>query len=108
MAKDATPEVGRKAPAFSLTGTGGKKVALKDFHGKKNLVLYFYPKDDTPGCTMEPYGFRDACGPLVERQGDLLINVEGFSQERNGRAALLENLMVDRGHTQKFFMQPKP
>src|SRR6266478_5866202 len=66
MAKDATPEVGRKAPAFSLTGTGGKKVALKDFHGKKNLVLYFYPKDDTPGCTMEACGFRDAYGQFEE------------------------------------------
>jgi peroxiredoxin Q/BCP len=66
MSKDGTPEVGRKAPAFSLTGTGGKKVALRDFHGKKNLVLYFYPKDDTPGCTMEACGFREIHGRFEE------------------------------------------
>jgi peroxiredoxin Q/BCP len=59
MGKSATPEVGRKAPEFTLTGTGGKTVALKDFLGKKNLILYFYPKDDTPGCTMEACDFRD-------------------------------------------------
>ncbi len=66
MGKDAAPEVGSKAPAFRLTGTGGKQVALKDFLGKKNLVLYFYPKDDTPGCTLEACGFRDAHGRFEE------------------------------------------
>lgn len=50
--------VGKKVPAFSLPATGGKTLALKDFAGRK-LVLYFYPKDNTPGCTTEGQNFRD-------------------------------------------------
>ena len=49
---------GKKAPDFSLPGSDGKNHTLKDFAGKK-VVLYFYPKDDTPGCTKEACGFRD-------------------------------------------------
>jgi peroxiredoxin Q/BCP len=52
-------EEGRQAPAFTLNDESGKKVSLSDFKGK-NVVLYFYPKDDTPGCTKEACGFRDA------------------------------------------------
>ena len=52
-------EVGSKAPAFSLEGPGGRKYSLDDFHGRW-LVLYFYPKDSTPGCTAEACEFRDA------------------------------------------------
>jgi peroxiredoxin Q/BCP len=52
-------EAGKKAPAFALPNQDGKKVQLKDFAGKK-LVLYFYPRDNTPGCTTEALGFRDA------------------------------------------------
>ena len=51
-------EEGKKAPAFTLVNSRGKKVALKDFAGK-NVILYFYPRDDTPGCTKEACGFRD-------------------------------------------------
>jgi peroxiredoxin Q/BCP len=49
---------GEKAPAFSLAGGDGKTISLSDFAGKR-FVLYFYPKDDTPGCTIEACGFRD-------------------------------------------------
>ncbi len=52
-------EEGKAAPAFTLTDAGGRKVALKDLKGR-DVVLYFYPKDDTPGCTKEACGFRDA------------------------------------------------
>ncbi len=52
-------EEGAKAPAFSLASYDGKKVKLADFKGKK-VVVYFYPKDDTPGCTKEACAFRDA------------------------------------------------
>jgi peroxiredoxin Q/BCP len=52
-------EVGKTAPPFTLTDGEGKKVSLGDYKGK-NVVLYFYPKDDTPGCTKEACGFRDA------------------------------------------------
>jgi peroxiredoxin Q/BCP len=50
---------GKAAPAFTLTDGAGKKVSLGDFAGK-NVILYYYPKDDTPGCTKEACGFRDA------------------------------------------------
>lgn len=49
---------GDKAPEFSLKDSNGNTVSLKNFHGKK-VVLYFYPKDDTPGCTKEACSFRD-------------------------------------------------
>ena len=62
MTTNGMPEVGVKAPYFSLMGTGGKQVTLGDFNGKKNLVLYFYPKDSTPGCTIEACAFRDVFG----------------------------------------------
>jgi peroxiredoxin Q/BCP len=51
--------VGKKAPEFTLAGSNGKDVSLKDFKGK-TVVVYFYPKDDTPGCTREACDFRDA------------------------------------------------
>jgi thioredoxin-dependent peroxiredoxin len=53
---DAVP--GKKVPAFELPATSGKTLSLSDFKGRK-LVLFFYPKDDTPGCTTEGQGFRD-------------------------------------------------
>lgn len=51
-------EEGKAAPAFTLPDADGNKVALKDFKGQ-TVVVYFYPKDDTPGCTKEACGFRD-------------------------------------------------
>lgn len=50
--------IGDKAPDFTLPGDGGQEIKLSDYKGK-NVVLYFYPKDDTPGCTKEACGFRD-------------------------------------------------
>jgi peroxiredoxin Q/BCP len=64
MAKKTLPEVGKKAPEFALMATGGREVALKDFIGRKNLILYFYPKDGTPGCTTEACAFRDVFDSL--------------------------------------------
>ena len=52
------PKVGNKAPAFKMKTDGDEAVALKALKGKK-VILYFYPKDDTPGCTKEACGFRD-------------------------------------------------
>jgi len=54
-------EVGQKAPSFSLPNHEGQKVALKDFRGQR-VVLYFYPADDTPGCTKEACQFNDGLG----------------------------------------------
>jgi len=53
-----TLPIGQPAPAFTMPTDGGGSVSLKDLRGKK-VVLYFYPKDDTPGCTKEACGFRD-------------------------------------------------
>lgn len=53
------PKIGNLAPAFSLVNQRGEKVSLKDFKGKKNVVLYFYPKASTPGCTVQACGIRD-------------------------------------------------
>lgn len=53
------PKIGNMAPAFTLLNQNGEKVALKDFKGDKNVVLYFYPKAMTPGCTTQACGIRD-------------------------------------------------
>lgn len=52
-------EVGKRAPAFTLQDSDGEKVSLSDFRGKR-VVLYFYPKDNTPGCTVEAQEFQEA------------------------------------------------
>jgi peroxiredoxin Q/BCP len=54
------PKTGSKAPSFKLPSSEGNTISLADFAGKKTVVLYFYPKADTPGCTKEACGFRDA------------------------------------------------
>src|SRR6478752_9900061 len=68
--------VGDKAPAFSTTDQDGTPVKLSDFKGKK-VVLYFYPKDDTPGCTKEACSFRDA-DDVYQKKG---IKVFGVSTD---------------------------
>lgn len=58
------PKIGDPAPDFSLKNQNGETVNLTDFRGRKNLVLYFYPKASTPGCTTQACGMRDAMGEL--------------------------------------------
>ena len=65
---------GGKAPAFKLPSEDGTPVSLKDFEGKKKVVLYFYPKDDTPGCTVEACGFRDKI-KQIEKEGAVVLGV---------------------------------
>jgi len=69
-------EEGKAAPAFALKDAEGNKVGLKDFEGK-NVIVYFYPKDDTPGCTKEACGFRD----LWQEIQDLDTVVLGISPD---------------------------
>jgi len=66
---------GKAAPAFTLTDQDGTKTSLKDFAGR-HLILYFYPKDDTPGCTKEACGFRDAWKELT-KLGVAVVGVSG-------------------------------
>jgi peroxiredoxin Q/BCP len=62
---------GDKAPAFKLESADGKTLSLADFSGK-TVVLYFYPKDLTPGCTVEAEGFRDAAAALARKKAVVL------------------------------------
>jgi len=55
----ALPKIGKAAPAFTLFNQDGKKVSLKDFKGEKHVLVYFYPKAMTPGCTVQACGIRD-------------------------------------------------
>jgi peroxiredoxin Q/BCP len=64
-------DVGDKAPSFTLPADGGGTVSLKDFKGK-TLVLYFYPKDDTSGCTAEACAFRDALPDFSKVKADII------------------------------------
>jgi peroxiredoxin Q/BCP len=64
---------GDKAPEFSVNTSGGGKISLTDFKGK-NVILYFYPKDDTPGCTKEACAFRDHFADFKKR-GAVVLGV---------------------------------
>jgi thioredoxin-dependent peroxiredoxin len=74
--------VGDKAPAFQTTDQDGQPVALSDYKGKK-VVLYFYPKDDTPGCTKEACNFRDAWPRLRRKKVQVLgVSVDDEKSHR--------------------------
>ncbi len=67
-----TLAVGDKAPAFELPDSTGGSIKLSDFAGKKTVVLFFYPKDDTPGCTAEACDFRDNHGRFLAAGAEVL------------------------------------
>jgi len=66
-------KVGDQAPAFTVATSGGGKISLADYLGK-NVILYFYPKDDTPGCTKEACAFRDGFADFKKR-GAVILGV---------------------------------
>jgi thioredoxin-dependent peroxiredoxin len=68
----AFPKIGGVAPAFTLLDQNGKKISLKDFKGKKNVVLYFYPKAMTPGCTVQACGIRDSKKAFAKLDAEVL------------------------------------
>ncbi|MCX5721094.1 MAG: thioredoxin-dependent thiol peroxidase [Nitrospirae bacterium] len=72
-------EIGGKAPAFALPDQSGEPVKLKDFLGKQ-VVLYFYPKDSTPGCTQESCDFRDNITP-IKKAGGVVLGVSFDGQK---------------------------
>jgi thioredoxin-dependent peroxiredoxin len=72
---------GTPAPAFTLTSDAGEDVSLSDFRGRP-VVLYFYPKDDTPGCTAQACGIRDAYGEF-EQAGAVVLGVSPDSVKRH-------------------------
>lgn len=81
---------GKKAPVFSLEGNDGKKHALDDYKGK-TVVLYFYPKDSTPGCTKEASGFRDL-NPALKKKNVVVLDVSKDSIASHDKFAEKYNL----------------
>lgn len=65
---------GDKAPAFTLDSDNGDVISLADFLGKSNIVLYFYPKDNTPGCTTEACSFRDTL-PQISAKDTVVLGI---------------------------------
>ncbi|HOJ73300.1 MAG TPA: thioredoxin-dependent thiol peroxidase [Phycisphaerae bacterium] len=68
------PAIGSRAPSFSAPDANGQRISLSSFRGKKIVVLYFYPKDNTSGCTKEACGFRDA-HELYQQAGIQVLGV---------------------------------
>jgi peroxiredoxin Q/BCP len=91
-ADTATLNEGDKAPAFTLPSDGGGKVSLKDFKGQV-LVLYFYPKDDTPGCTKEAIAFTEKLAAF-EKAGATVVGVSKDSVAKHDSFKAKHNLGV--------------
>lgn len=84
------PRPGDKAPNFSANDQNGNKISLPDFAGRK-LILYFYPKDNTPGCTAEACSLRDGKREL-ERMGFAIVGVSPDSEKSHQGFAVKQNL----------------
>ncbi len=100
------PEIGKPAPDFRAPITSGKIVRLSDYRGRK-VVLYFYPKDDTPGCTVESCGFRDIYQKIKDTSAEILgVSVDDveshkkFTEKFNLPFALVAD--VDKKITQTY------
>ena len=83
--------IGDKAPDFTLNSQSGDKVSLRDFIGKKIIVLYFYPKDGTPGCTAEACSFRDNYD-VFKKAGAEVIGISSDAVESHSAFVLKYNL----------------
>jgi peroxiredoxin Q/BCP len=79
-------QVGDTAPDFTLPSQSGQTVSLQDFIGKSALVVYFYPKDDTPGCTKEACSFRDSY-EVFKEAGAEVIGISADSEEAHQQFA---------------------
>ncbi len=95
------PKIGNLAPVFTLQNQRGEKVALKDFRGDKNVVVYFYPKAMTPGCTTQACGIRDTQSELaaldtvvLALSPDPVARLEKFEQKHE----LNFDLLSDEDH----------
>ena len=89
----ANPELkeGAPAPDFSLASTNGETISLSDFKGKRAVVLYFYPKDSTPGCTVEACSFRDNLA-AVQGHGAAVLGVSPDSVKSHASFTQKQNL----------------
>jgi peroxiredoxin Q/BCP len=84
-------QVGDVAPDFTLPNQKGEQVTLSSFQGQKTVVLYFYPKDDTPGCTVESCSFRDSYEDFVAT-GAEVIGISSDSPDSHRAFASKHNL----------------
>ena len=95
-----SPTIGTSAPDFTTTTDTGAQVSLADYRGKR-VVLYFYPKDDTPGCTTQSCGFRDAY-PAIEEKNAVVLGVSPDGQKSHAKFRSKFNLpftlLVDEDH----------
>lgn len=102
MPASASIKVGDVAPDFSLPAQSGETVSLKTFLGSKAIVLFFYPKDDTPGCTAESCAFRDSY-EVFQAAGAEVIGISSDSPESHQKFAakysLPFTLLSDTGNT---------
>jgi peroxiredoxin Q/BCP len=98
---DTPLKIGDPAPDFELLTDAGQTVRLADFRGKR-VILYFYPKDDTTGCTKQACGFRDAY-PRIEERNAVVLGVSPDNQSSHQKFKTKFNLpfilLVDEGHT---------
>ena len=95
------PKIGNLAPAFSLQNQQGDKVSLKDFKTKKNVVIYFYPKASTPGCTVQACGIRDSAAAFKKLNTVVLgISPDPIKRLQNfiDKQGLNFDLLSDEGH----------
>ena len=96
------PKIGNLAPTFSLQNQQGDKVSLKDFKGKKNVVIYFYPKASTPGCTVQACGIRDSAAVFKKLNTVVLgISPDPIKRLQNfiDKQALNFDLLSDEDHS---------
>jgi len=94
-------KAGTTAPDFKTTNTNGENVRLKDYRGKK-VVLYFYPKDDTPGCTKEACSFRDAFADFKKRGIEVIgvsTDSEASHKKFTAKYKLPFTLLADTDHS---------
>lgn len=95
------PKVGDIAPDFTLPNEAGEQVSLSQFRGKR-VILYFYPKDDTPGCTSQACGFRDAY-PMIEDKNAVVIGISPDSAKSHAKFKTKHNLpfilLADEQHS---------
>ena len=100
-------KIGNLAPAFTLSNQNGESITLKDFRDKKNVVVYFYPKAKTPGCTVQACGIRDHKTEFDKRDTvvlaispDSVKKLKNFEEvpSKNDPAALNFDLLSDEDH----------
>jgi peroxiredoxin Q/BCP len=85
MTREGMIEEGKSAPLFTLKDADGNKVALKDLRGR-NVIVYFYPRDDTPGCTKEACGFRDL-DAVIAKTDAVVLGISPDSEASHAKFA---------------------